>query len=91
MAYNGNGARTISSGGAVGSGDGSVRRLVHYVTADAKAAVKADDYFLADWEHYPKGTIIQCAAAVDTTPVGFNLIVTASTATTVTTAYFVFS
>ena len=45
MAYDQDGFITISSGGAIGSGDGSVKSVHHYSTNDTLAVVEAANYF----------------------------------------------
>lgn len=45
MAFDSDGLQQFNSGGAVGSGAGSVKKLWHYATADADTVVEADGYF----------------------------------------------
>lgn len=45
MAYDAEGLQVINFAGAIGSGDGSVRRVLTYITNDADTVVEADDYF----------------------------------------------
>ena len=45
MAYDKDGFITISSGGAIGSGDGSVKSVHHYSTNDTLAVVETANYF----------------------------------------------
>ena len=45
MAFDSDGLQQFNSGGAVGSGAGSVKKLWHYATADADTAVEANGYF----------------------------------------------
>jgi len=45
MAFNAVGLQQFNSGGAVGTGSGSVKKLWHYATADADTAVEAGAYF----------------------------------------------
>lgn len=53
---------------------------------DTKANMKAANYFNEAWASLPKGTRIECVAAMDTTPVFFDLVVTASAENAVTVA-----
>lgn len=45
MPFLASGLQQINNGGAVGTGQGSVKKLWFYATADADAAVEADGYF----------------------------------------------
>lgn len=45
MAFAATGLINFNSGGAVGTGAGSVKKLWHYATADADTTVEADGYF----------------------------------------------
>ena len=45
MAFSAVGLQQFNSGGAVGAGAGSVKKLWHYATADADTLVEGDGYF----------------------------------------------
>ena len=45
MAFNADGLQQFNSGGAVGSGAGSVKKRWHYATGDADTVVEAGGYF----------------------------------------------
>jgi len=53
---------------------------------DTKANMKAGNYFNSAWAALPKGAVLHCVAALDTTPVMFTLVVTASAENAVTVA-----
>lgn len=88
MAYDSSKLRITDYGGVTGAGSDAVSAVAHYVHTDAKATIVGAGYFNADWQYLPKGTIIHVASAIGGTPVGFSLIVTASSASGVTVAKF---
>ena len=62
------------------------RRARYSHGTDTKANMKASNYFNAAWAALPKGAVIECVAALETTPVLFHLVVTASAENAVTVA-----
>lgn len=66
---------------------GPFLRKAHYSHGtDSKANMKASNYFNSAWASLPKGAVIQCVAALDSTPVLFSLVVTASAENAITVA-----
>lgn len=62
------------------------RRAKYTHDTDAKSDMKASNYFNAAYVALPKGTVIECVAAMAGTPVHFQLVVTASSSSAVTVA-----
>lgn len=74
--------------GGIGAGS-SAPKLYTYSTADAKATVIASDYFLGAYNILKAGDIIVVTFATGGSIGACTLVVTASSSTTVTTAYTV--
>lgn len=74
--------------GGIGAGS-SAPKIYSYSTADAKATVIAADYFLGAYQILDAGDVIIATFATGGTIGACTLVVTASTSTTVTTAYTV--
>lgn len=72
--------------GNIGAG-ADVPRVFTYRTNDTKLATIAADYFLGAYQLLNVGDIIIASVDEDGTHAGVLLIVTASSSTTVTTAY----
>lgn len=86
MAFDADGFKTISTGGAIGSGEGSAKKVHSYATNDASATVTASGYFNDVTNYLSKGDVIVVHGDVDGTPFTANVIVTSATgAATVTT------
>lgn len=86
MAYNAVGFRTVSTGGAISAGGGSVKSIHSYATNDTLATVLASGYFNSATGLLAKGDIILIHGDVDGTPYVDSAIVTSATAAaTVTT------
>jgi hypothetical protein len=89
MAFNIDGFRTIEQGGAIGSGDGSVKQIHHYATNDLLSAVDDSGYFNDATAYLRKGDLIFVSGDVDGTPATNCYMVTSATgAATVTTVGF---
>lgn len=54
------------------------RRARYSHPTDSQANMVASNYFNAAWDALPKGTIVDCTAALNSTPVHFSVVVTAS-------------
>lgn len=67
MAYIDDGFITISSGGAIGTGDGSVKSLHHYSTNDTLAVVEGASYFDSAAKYMKAGDTILVTGDVDGT------------------------
>ncbi len=82
MAYNadGNTIVCIGNGGSLGQGEGSSRRVFHYVSNDTLAVIDDDDYFLDEYTRLVVGDIILVSADLDGTPAHNTLMVVASAA-----------
>tara|TARA_B100000700_G_scaffold323297_1_gene426742 strand:- start:1313 stop:1594 length:282 start_codon:yes stop_codon:yes gene_type:complete len=65
MAYAAAGLVQIANGGAIGTGEGSVKRIFHYATNDADTVVEADGYF--DNTDLNDGDLLVCSLDVDGT------------------------
>lgn len=65
MAFLASGLQQFNSGGAVGNGEGSVKKLWHYATADADTVVEANGYF--DSTAMNQGDIVICSLGVGAT------------------------
>lgn len=74
--------------GGIGAGS-SAPKIYSYSTADAKATVIAADYFLGAYQILDAGDVIIATFATGGSIGACTLVVTASTSTTVTTAYTV--
>ena len=89
MAFNIDGFRTIENGGAIGSGEGSSKRIHHYATDDLLSLVDDSGYFNDAYLLLNKGDLIFVSGDVDGTPATNCFMVTsAQGATTVTTSGF---
>lgn len=55
MAYDKTGHVVVSNGGAVGTGEGSLKKIHHYATNDADTVVEADGYFDGAAEMFTPG------------------------------------
>jgi hypothetical protein len=76
MAYDDAGLKMIAAGGAIGTGDGSVKAIYHYATNDTDTAVEADGYFDgAAGDPLNTGDLIFASLDVDGTPEGKQYIV----------------
>lgn len=58
----------IANGGTLSVGDGSSKRIHHYVTNDTLATVAAADYFITEYTRLTVGDIIFVSADLDGTP-----------------------
>lgn len=86
MAFDIRNLMKIGCGGAIGSGENSVRSIWHYATNDTLAEVAASGYFNAATALLTKGDIVVCSGDVDGTPGVNNYAVNSATgAATVTT------
>ncbi len=89
MTFNIDGFKTIESGGAIGSGEGSVKRIHHYATNDLLSEVDNSGYFNSATSYLNKGDLIFVSGDVDGTPATNCFMVTSATgAATVTTVGF---
>ena len=77
MAFDSDGLQQFNNGGALGSGDGSVKKLWHYVTNDADTVVEADGYF--DTTALNQGDLIWASLDLDGTPEVKTYIVSVGT------------
>ncbi len=66
MAFDAAGLINFNSGGAVGSGGGSVKNLWHYATNDTDTVVEANAYF--DSTELNQGDILIASLDLDGTP-----------------------
>ncbi len=79
----------IASGGAIGSGEGSVRSVWHYASNDLLTAIDDSGYFNDATDLLTKGDLIIISGDVDGTPAVNCAVVNSETgAATVTTALF---
>ncbi|MGE0190313.1 MAG: hypothetical protein AB7G80_09525 [Dongiaceae bacterium] len=89
MTFDITGFRTLEHGGALGSGDGSVKGIHHYVTNDTLATVAASGYFNSVTNLLTKGDVIFVSGDIDGTPAINAYVVNSATgAATVTTVGF---
>ena len=89
MAFNIDGFKTLETGGAIGSGDGSVRKIHHYATNDLLSAVDDSGYFNDATNLLTKGDLIFVSGDLDGTPATNCFMVNSATgAATVTTVGF---
>ena len=87
MAFSSVGFRTISVGGAIGAGLGSIKSIHSYATNDVLNALVGPGYFNSAAGSLKKGDIILVHGDVDESPYSQSVIVTSETgATTITTA-----
>ncbi len=77
MAYDAAGLQVVNFAGAIGSGSGSVRRVLTYITNDADTVVEANGYF--DVTDLLKGDILFAVVDVDGTIELKNYVVSAGT------------
>ena len=66
MAFDIQGLQNFNNGGALGTGEGSVAKLWHYVTNDVDTVVEADGYF--DTTALAKDDIVLATLDSDGTP-----------------------
>lgn len=66
MAFDDAGLIVMVNGGAIGTGEGSRKKIYHYATNDADTAVEADGYF--DTTDMNLGDLVIAALDVDGTP-----------------------
>jgi len=89
MTFNIDGFKTLETGGALGSGDGSVRKMHHYVTNDLLSLVDDSGYFNDITNLLTKGDLIFVSGDLDGTPANNCYMVNSDTgAATVTTVGF---
>jgi hypothetical protein len=89
MAFNIDGFKTIQTGGALGSGEGSVKQIHHYVTNDLLSEVDDSGYFNSITALLRKGDQIVVSGDIDGTPAINTFLVSSATgAGTVTTVGF---
>src|SRR5262245_53121938 len=86
MAFNIVGFKTIVDGGAISTGDGSVKQVHSYATNDTSNTVLASAYFNSITTYLRKGDLILIHGDVDGTPFSNMAVVSSATgAATVTT------
>ena len=78
MAFAASGLKMFATGGAVGTGDGSVNNLWHYATNDADTVVEGDGYF--DAKGPGPGDLVICSLDLDGTAEVKTYIVTGTAA-----------
>lgn len=89
MAFNIDGFKTIQTGGALGSGESSVKQIHHYVTNDLLSEVDDSGYFNSITHLLRKGDQIVVSGDIDGTPaINTYLVNSATGAGTVTTVGF---
>jgi hypothetical protein len=77
MAYDAEGLQVVNFAGAIGSGGGSVRRVLTYITNDTDTVIQADDYF--DNTDFLTGDILMAVIDVDGTIELKNYVVSVGT------------